>query len=425
MFKRFLDFIVGSKESLSHEQIKRRQKLLLIGGCCGLALAFILGFGAFSKTQEKASPSSLPMDKKIDVASDSLDVRDIWADRIERRAEQADKAAQSMEAENKILKKRLETVEDILKKATEGGAFSQKEEEVISSEGLPSQEKVLSQDMSFKESRVSSEFRANTERDEAFALIPQEKKPRILHLSLENKLPLKNVDFYIPAGTYSRAVLTSGVVVSTAQNTQSNPQPIMMRLADSGNLPRGFKSKIKDSVLIGSCYGDLSAERAICRLHSLSYVEEDGTTVEKDIEGWIIGEDGSPGLRGKVVDRAGDAVRQTFIAGLLSGMSNFLRYDAQRGTFPQTPFGQTNALDPTHALRGSVGEGTGNALEKLAQYSIKRAESMQPVIVINPGRVVDVVFKKGIDLYPALDSSAPLKLVSQTKDAVSLGGVEG
>ncbi|NRA89965.1 MAG: conjugal transfer protein TraB, partial [Simkaniaceae bacterium] len=167
-----------------------------------------------------------------------------------------------------------------------------------------------------------------------------------------------------------------------------------------GNLPRGWKSRLKDAVMIGSCYGDLSSERAMCRIHSLSFVEANGRTVEKQVEGWIIGEDGSPGLRGIVVDRAGKVVREAFVAGMLSGMSNFFKSSAQSSVFPVSPFGQTDALKTDDVLKSGAAQGASNALEKLADFSIKRAEAMSPVLIVHPGRVVDVVFKKGFDLNP-------------------------
>ena len=44
---------------------------------------------------------------------------------------------------------------------------------------------------------------------------------------------------------------------------------------------------MRDNVLIAACYGDLSSERVQCRLESMSWVEKDGVTVEKKVEGWI------------------------------------------------------------------------------------------------------------------------------------------
>ena len=150
----------------------------------------------------------------------------------------------------------------------------------------------------------------------------------------------------------------------------------------------------------------------MCRLETMSWVEEDGVAVEKKIRGWVIGEDGRPGLRGEVVDRSGEAVRDTLIAGMLSGLSGFLKQEATSGVYPVSPFGQTNALRGKQALQGAAGTGASNAMDKLAEFSIKRAEQMQPVILIASGRVVDVVFQDGVDIRPEL-AAPSLTLMDQ------------
>jgi Bacterial conjugation TrbI-like protein. len=345
--------------------------------------------------------------QQMTFADDSLDVREIWANRVEKQAETARLDVEATKSEQALLIKRLEQVEELLQKAVEGGLVPS----ASSTRHLSSQHsQKLGQDSGPQAEIKAGALPKGYSSQDGYTDQPPSRSigaaqfdqapagPRIVHLSIETPHAFKNADSYVPSGSYAKAVLTSGVVVSTAMATQSNPQPIMLRLADSGHLPRGFQSKLKDAVLIGSCYGDLSSERAMCRIASLSYVEQDGTTVEKPVEGWLIGEDGAPGLRGKIVDKSGPAVRESFIAGMLSGMANFLKFESQSNVFPMSPFGQTNALKSGQALQSSAGQGASNALDKLAEFSIKRAESMQPVIVINPGRVIDVVFKKGFDL---------------------------
>ena len=49
-------------------------------------------------------------------------------------------------------------------------------------------------------------------------------------------------------------------------------------------------------------------------------------------------------------------------------------------------------------LQGGAGKGVGNAMEKLSDFYIKRAEQLQPVLEVEPGRLVHVVFKKGFDM---------------------------
>ena len=158
---------------------------------------------------------------------------------------------------------------------------------------------------------------------------------------------------------------------------------------------------------------DISSERARCRLETLTWKDKNGTQIEKTIEGWVVGEDGLAGLRGKVVDRSGEVAREALGAGILSAASNFLKFEATAGVSPMMPFGaspgQPSALSKGNAFKGAAASGAGNALDKLAEFSIKRAEQMQPVILVASGRVVDVLLKTGVSLRP--DSETDMKVV--------------
>ena len=48
--------------------------------------------------------------------------------------------------------------------------------------------------------------------------------------------------------------------------------------------------------------------------------------------------------------------------------------------------------------QAAIGSGISTAGEKLADYYIKQASSLFPVIEVDSGRVVDVVFTQGVDL---------------------------
>lgn len=230
-----------------------------------------------------------------------------------------------------------------------------------------------------------------------------------------SRMSLKKSDTYLPAGSHAKVALLSGVVAMTAVESQGNPLPIVLRVIDDGNLPRGFKSRIKNAQIIGACYGDISSERVYCRMETMSWVETDGTVVEKKIEGWLLGEDGRPGIRGEVVDRATDVARQSMIAGILGSMTSFLQMEATRSVYPVSPFGQTNALSGGDALKAGAAGGVGNALDKIAEFIIKRAEQMQPVIVVAAGRVGDVVFKTGVGVTPYDDGD--VKMVSASESS--------
>ena len=389
--KKFIDKIKFSSEGTA-ESIKKKQRIAIGVVFCVVGVVFWVAKSGVKNVATLETKAEKP--KKV-VVSDLVDEQETWVSRLEEKSNSMTAQVANYKKENDILGKRIENLEEALKAQVKDSHPSKtKPEKTLKAPSLgmaPLGQPALSQ---------ATEVRNTFPVMEGTPQKGFEPLKKILHFSVGSEDHFHHAKDYVVSGTNARAVLTSGVVVSTSVATQGNPQPIMMRLADHGNLPRGWKSRLKDALLIGSCYGDLSSERAVCRIHTLSFVERSGRTVEKAVEGWIIGEDGAPGLRGKVVDKAGQQVREAFIAGMLSGMSSFVKSSAQSSVFPVSPFGQTNALKTDDVIKSSAAQGTSNALEKLADFSIKRAEAMNPVLVVNPGRVVDVVFKKGFDLSP-------------------------
>lgn len=211
----------------------------------------------------------------------------------------------------------------------------------------------------------------------------------------------KDVKDYITSGAFARAVLLSGTVVGTGSSGAESPKPVVLRLVDKAIFSKKlFTEQVKEAILLGSCTGNISSERAECRIDTLSLLNNTGDIIEKhQVEGWVFGEDGRAGIKGVVVDRSSEVARMAVFNGILSGMAQFFQNQATNGVFPISPItGQQSALKAQDSLKAGAYAGTGNALEKLADFAIKRAEQMNPVIVIDSGRVVDVVFRKGIDL---------------------------
>lgn len=416
--------------STSDPRQMRLKQHLLLGSVVGVGL--LVTYFVQGSSPSTVDPKVPPKKEQVPMSTplDAINPQDVWAGRIQKEAEAAKSEAKAVREENQLLAKKMELMEKVLQGSAVVGqgklnpGSSQSFAPPLSDDApfkddLPKMEAQslmppVSDHLSPDRSRKKLSRMSMSQESEDDKLFGTSASSKFLQLSLsdEDRHILKNIDNYVPAGSYARAVLTSGVVASTALQASSQPQPIVMRLVDEGHLPRGFKGTLNQNVLIGACYGDLSAERVMCRLETMAWVEKDGTTVEKKVEGWIIGEDGRPGMRGEVVDRSGDAVRDTMIAGMLSGLGQFLRTESTSSVYPVSPFGQTNALNGGRALSGAASNGASNALDKLADFSIKRAEQMQPVILIASGRVVDVVFKTGVDIRPEV-AAPSLTLIDQ------------
>jgi conjugal transfer pilus assembly protein TraB len=210
---------------------------------------------------------------------------------------------------------------------------------------------------------------------------------------------LKTVDNTIPAGTFVEAILLGGVDASTAIQAASDPRPVLLRLIHNGVLPRKFQSDLHGCHVLAACYGDLSSERVFMRLEKMSCVErKTGEVLEMNLQGYVAGEDGRAGLRGAIVDRAGPMMRNAMVGGFFGSFGKFLGQSRSPFLFsPNSGLSQSNSLSSMDAIKQSAGQGMGGALDKYADFYIKRAEQMQPIIQVAAGRRADIVLTQGLD----------------------------
>jgi conjugal transfer pilus assembly protein TraB len=209
---------------------------------------------------------------------------------------------------------------------------------------------------------------------------------------------------YIPSGAFTRALLLGGLDAPTGGQAQRNPQPVLMRLMDNAVLPNQFRSRIKECFVVGAGYGDVSSERAYIRTESLSCITRDGTALDVPIKGYVAGEDGKAGMRGRLVSKQGQILANALLAGVASGIGQ--AFTQSSTTTSISPLGTTNTIDSGKQLEAGLGTGVGKALDRLAQYYITLAEKVFPVIEIDAGRTVDVVLTQGIALQGPLDAAA-------------------
>lgn len=199
----------------------------------------------------------------------------------------------------------------------------------------------------------------------------------------------------IPAGAFVKAVLLSGLDAPTGGKAQSSPHPVLIRIVDKAVLPNLWKADIKDCFVIGSGYGDLPSERAYIRLEVLSCVKKDGTVVEKKVKGYVAGEDGKVGLLGRVVSKQGAILARMLLAGFIDGISRVFQQSGS--TVIVSPQGSLTTIDPGKALNVGIAGGFTFAAKELVEQYKKLADETYPVVEINAGRKVDVVFLQSID----------------------------
>lgn len=203
----------------------------------------------------------------------------------------------------------------------------------------------------------------------------------------------------LPAGSFAPVVLLNGLDAGTSAATQANPMPVLMNVLENATLPGSAKYRIKNCFVLGTGYGDLSAERVYVRYSRLSCVDKaDRLVLSQEVAGYVVDSDGKLGLRGKVMDRQGAKLGKSLLAGFAQGLAGALG-QAQGVVSSNITTGTTSsAISGGAALRASGLSGAQVAASQLAEFYLKEAQSIFPVISVDTGRTATIVFTGTVGL---------------------------
>ena len=201
---------------------------------------------------------------------------------------------------------------------------------------------------------------------------------------------------WLPAGAYAEALVLAGVDASAGVSSQGDPRPVLFRLTGKARSAAAegiaMEADVEGCTLTGAAYGDLSSEKVYVRLQTMTCAgSEAGTVIETKVSGFVAG-GGKAGVRGPVVSREGALVEKAFLAGLVSGAGETAANVLQA---PAGTAGAENAASLGDLGRAGLGAGAGSAGRRVADYLIRRAEQYQPVIQLQTGTRVTVVFIEG------------------------------
>ncbi|WP_068470640.1 TraB/VirB10 family protein [Candidatus Protochlamydia phocaeensis] len=208
------------------------------------------------------------------------------------------------------------------------------------------------------------------------------------------KQKVEPIEGRIFAGTTVKALLVSSVDAVCGVFSNSDPTPVKLRILDDGHLPKHLTAKLKGGLIIGSAFGNLSNERVYIRLERMSLFNPKGEGIEMEVAGYVSGEDGRFGLRGTVIDKSTKIIKNAAFSGFLSGTGQIL----QSAVSKRPVDCWNNYAVGTDILKQGCATGAGNAFDMLADYYIRRAEQVQPVLQVNAGRIVDITFTYGTSL---------------------------
>jgi conjugal transfer pilus assembly protein TraB len=170
--------------------------------------------------------------------------------------------------------------------------------------------------------------------------------------------------------------------------------PVLIELLDKAFLPNDWRMDVKKCFAVGWAKGDLASERAYVRIDRISCVTKDGRALVAQGENFaaVYGEDGKVGLIGRVVAKEGTLLARALIAGFLQGVGQILQQSATIVNVSPATGTTTTTIKPSQAVQYSLFGGASKAAEILAKEYERLIKLTFPVIEINAGRKVDVVF---------------------------------
>lgn len=365
-----------------------RLVLFILGALATVIVVINVVAAVNSSSRKKGSDSKAdvkPEELKIELAGNALDPEKMWRNHFEEKLidsegkvndklllideslkEKERTIEERTRADLELMRQQLEFAKNELREATEE-LRSFKEEQLMDKQQEGGRE-------AFTDYGNITSYQIDTDRDIA--------RPK----SSRN---------FIPETAYVSGVLLGGISVSTGAFSSSEPTPVIIRITDRGNLPKNFEVDLKSCRILGSSYGDLSSERAIIRAEVMSCNDiTSEQIITTKIAGMAFGDDGVNGVKGKVVQTSTKQLQHAFLGGVLSGFAGAAK-SGEQFTFTGAGAINTKQSPFKDRLKDSTLGGMGTAGEKIADYYLRQAENMSPVLQIPAGSRVDVVFTKG------------------------------
>lgn len=212
---------------------------------------------------------------------------------------------------------------------------------------------------------------------------------------------------YLPAGSQLSIIAVSGINAPTGEAVGEtagggNAMPILLRVKGQATMANGFRSDLSDCVIIANAYGQLADERAYVRTKSITCIRSDGKAVEAPMKGTVIGEDGKPGWRGRLVSRDGRAISQMIKIGVLNtfgqgsvALAGTARIGHRDGSGNSINIGTGT---PGQVALNSATQGINDIFGRVAGIYEKYAQQSFPVVEIQPMRTGDILLQDGISL---------------------------
>ena len=248
------------------------------------------------------------------------------------------------------------------------------------------------------------------------------KKQIDIEKEVASKRDKKANTYHISTG-YMTAYMLTGAVAPAFQEGSMEPLPVLFSVEGDILMSGDVTGDLDRCYLLGSAKGNMNSETADIKLVSLSCLVDNGKyRIEGPITGWVIGEDGTPGLKGEMLHKNGAWLARTFVSGFFETFSQALSggsvtpisYGNTNGTTTNQNTGVSTSVNSNLLYAGAAG--ISNVFSKLGEYYLKMAEQIFPVIHVKAGRTVTILLIGGEDLQLVKNNVVKLSKMKEDKE---------
>jgi conjugal transfer pilus assembly protein TraB len=202
---------------------------------------------------------------------------------------------------------------------------------------------------------------------------------------------------YLPAGT----TLRGRIINSFPAPVGGERFPaVLIELDGHARLPNNYRLDLSRCLVVAKGEGSYTLERAKLETYKLSCILKNGKVIEVSPKGMVIsGEDGLEGVKGKFLNVNREQLLTNLGGTTLSGFFSAL----QQGQVSKqtTVFGTTTDIknEFLYALYGSLAQ----TWNEFAKFYLEEAKKIVPVVVVQGGVPVYIVFVDGVSLEVSVD----------------------
>jgi conjugal transfer pilus assembly protein TraB len=211
-------------------------------------------------------------------------------------------------------------------------------------------------------------------------------------------------EFYIPMGSIISGTLLTGIdAPASGSAAKKDPFPALFRIKKEAILPNSGLLDLRECFIVASAYGELSSERVYMRAEGLSCQRSDGAIIEASIDAYASGGDGKAGIRGDVIEKTGQLIGRSLLAGFVGGIgkefkpqqSQQVNVTSATGAAGTTPFQFPSGA---YVVGNGLLSGGAAAAERISTIYEDLARTIVPVISINAGIPIDFIMTRGTTL---------------------------